>query len=188
MIALVLGSAECLHADIERARKLVDVDTCMVVACNQAVAEWPGRLDHFATMHPEEMAPWLERRRGRGYPDGYETWTRPYPHGFKDRERMCDHVIGGWADGSSGMLALGVAIENGGTRNLLCGIPMDTRDHFNAGAWNAAASYRDKWEAEAGELREATRSFSGWTAGLLGRPTPEWIAKPCRLDTPQASG
>jgi len=126
VIALVLGSAECLHADIERARDLVDVDACMVVACNQAVAEWPGRLDHFATMHPEEMAPWLERRRGRGYPDGYETWTRPYPHGFKDRERMCDHVIGGWADGSSGMLALGVAIENGGTRNLLCGIPMDT--------------------------------------------------------------
>lgn len=173
-ITLVLGSADCLHDDMEASLALIGDRPYRVVACNQSVYEWSGRLDHFATMHPEEMAPWLEERARQGYPMGFETWTRPYPFGMKGREALCDHAIDGWK-GSSGLLALGVAIETGGTHNLLCGIPMDTRAHFNTGAWNAAETYRERWVELQDTLRRTTRSWSGWTRELLGFPTPEWL-------------
>jgi hypothetical protein len=175
-ITLVLGSADCLHADIERARDLIGDRPYRVIACNQAVFAWPGPLAHFVTAHPEEMGPWLAKRAELGYSTDYETWTRPYPYGFEKRERLCDHVLGGiYHGGSSGLLALGVAIETGGTRNILCGIPMDTRPHFNAGEWTAAAIYRTRWEEKAHALRRTARSWSGWTAELLGEPDAAWL-------------
>lgn len=183
VITLVLGSAECLWPDIVAARELIGDRDFRVVACNAAIYEWPGKLDHVATMHPENLRVWENQRAARGYPDGYETWTRPYPFGLKDREKLCDHLLAGWA-GSSGLLALGVAIETGGTRNLLCGIPMDQRPHFDAGAWRAAGTYRERWLELADELRKTTRSLSGWTRDLLGPPDREWTGA---FDTAGAS-
>lgn len=175
-ITLVLGSADCLDADIEKSLALIGDRPYRVVACNQAVFAWPGPLDHFATMHPEEMAPWLARREELGYPGGYETWTRVYPYGMKEREQLCDHAIAGFSHASSGKLANEVAIQTGGTHNLLCGIPMDGRAHFNAGEWRAHESYREGWEEDQVRLRRTTRSWSGWTADLLGVPTAEWLS------------
>jgi hypothetical protein len=174
VVTLVLGSADCLWPDVERSRALIGDRPFRTVACNAAAQEWPERLDHFATMHPEEMHLWLGERERRGYPGGFETWTRPYPYGMKHREKLCDHAIAGWA-GSSGLLALGVAIETGGRRNILCGVPMDTRKHFNAGEWNAAEEYRERWTELADTLRLTTRSWSGWTRDLLGEPTAKWL-------------
>jgi hypothetical protein len=176
MIALVLGGAKTLAADLDMARSLVVPSECVIVACNDAGIVWPGRLDHWVTAHPEELGARKEQRRERGHPDGYRTWTRPYPFGMKERERMCDHVLGGYEDGSSGLLALGVAIAVG-AHAILCGIPMDTGEHFNrASGWGIAEKYREGWKAAEHKIRGRARSCSGWTADLLGMPTNEWVA------------
>lgn len=175
-IAVVLGGAACLEGDLAEARRLIDLDECSVVACNDAGIWWPGRLDHWATMHAEEMEMRRAKRAALGHPDGYRTWTRPYPFGMKERERMCDELISGYS-GSSGLLAVGVAIETGHRRVMLCGMPMDTSEHFNrTGEWAAGPGYRPRWEEIADHLRRYCRSFSGWTRDLLGGPpTAEWL-------------
>lgn len=177
MIALVLGGASSLLPDVAFAKTLVNPRFCTIIACNDAGIEWPGPLDHWVTAHPDELPIREKRRRERGYPGGYETWTRPYPAGMKDREAMCDHVITGYEDGSSGLLALGVALKLG-CHAILCGIPMDEQPHFNrTGNWKAAKGYRNAWLAMEDQLRARARSCSGWTMGILGKPTPEWVAQ-----------
>ncbi len=174
MIALVLGGADCLQADLDEAAKLVDPHRCTIVAANDAGVYWPHRLDHWVTMHPNELPYRIQRRRTMGYPDGYTTWTRPYPPGMKNREELCDRTISGY-NGSSGLVAVGVAIETG-HRAILCGIPMDVRPHFNReGVWEKAESYRERWVDLHDHLAPLVRSMAGWTRGQFGVPTKEWV-------------
>lgn len=174
MIALVLGGADCLQSDLDEAAKLVDPHACTIVATNDAGVYWPHRLDHWVTMHPTELPYRIQRRRTMGHPDGYTTWTRPYPHGLKDREKLCDRVISGY-NGSSGLVAVGVAIETG-HRAILCGMPMDVRAHFNReGVWEKAEGYRERWVELHDTLAPLVRSFSGWTRERFGAPTSEWV-------------
>jgi hypothetical protein len=184
VIALVLGGADSLFDDMEGALRLVRDP--VIVACNNA-GFMVERLDHWATLHPEEL-PWREeRRRANGYPDRYVTWTRPYPSGMKDREAG-HRTLAGWEGGSSGMFAVGVALEVA-DRAILCGIPMDTRPHFDrVSGWETAEKYRDAWREKRSAMQKRARSMSGWTAELLGKPQAEWIAKPCTIDTPRLTG
>lgn len=175
MIALVLGAADCLPEDVEAATALVDYRECLVVACNDAGILWPHRLDHWATLHPNELW-WRERqRRERGYPDGYVTWTKVWPPELKENEAICDRTLDGW-QGSSGLLALGAALQHA-EAGILCGIPMDPRPHIRRRKrWGAAHNYRDRWEALHDTLAPRVRSMSGWTMERFGEPTPDWLA------------
>jgi hypothetical protein len=189
VIALALGGASCLHADLAEAAKLVDPAACTIVACNDAGIDWPHHLDEWATMHAGEMELRKAKRAALGHPDGYRTWTRPHPFGMQDRDRMCDELLAGYS-GSSGLLAVGVAIKTGHRRVMLCGIPMDTSEHYNrSGAWNAGPGYRPRWEEIGDHLRRYCRSFSGWTRDFLGGPpTAEWLGAPQHVGVGSAAG
>jgi hypothetical protein len=172
MVALVLGGADCLWDDVRGAEQCAS--NPLVVACNNAGVVWPGRLDHWATLHPEELRWRIERRAERGHPNGYETWTRPYAHGMKDRERVCRHVLTGWSEGSSGFLALGVALQVA-DKAILCGIPMDERPHFDrVGGWESADKHWGAWLDRAPSIEGRVRSMSGRTRDLFGAPDEEW--------------
>lgn len=179
MIGLVLGGADCLSADVEAFRALADPADCTVIAVNDAGFLFPGRLDHWATLHPEELAWRRWRRQRRGYPGGYQTWIRPYPIGMQKREEAFDHVMPGWGAGSSGLFAVGVALEGLGLRHVvLCGVPMDARGHEARDprrVWNGWVGYQGEWARRADQLRPWVRSMSGWTRSLLGAPLPEWL-------------
>jgi len=174
--ALVLGGASCLEADITQARALIDPAACVVLAVNDAGFWWPNRLDHWVSMHAEEFPERERIRAERGYPDGYTRWTRPYPCGLMYREAFADELFGGWY-GSSGLLAVGIAIERlGCDRIMLCGMPMDERAHFNReGAFTAANGYRVGWRRHMIEMADRVRSFSGWTADQLDIPDTGWL-------------
>lgn len=177
-VGVVLGGASCLWEDVKQLREIVRPEACVVLAVNDALIHWPGRVDHFCTLHPEEMGWRAERRALRGYAAGFTSWTRPYPHGLQEREKLCDRVLGGWGEGSSGLFAVGVALEGLGLRRVvLCGVPMDAHSHVGRAPaeWNGWATYRRQWEERHGDLIGAVRSFSGWTSRTLGVPARAWL-------------
>lgn len=161
MIALVVGGAACVWGDLA-ALAAWKPDT--VIAVNDMIGAFPGRIDVAATLHAEKLDRWrLERWRQGGNPD-YVTWGRPEKPGT-------DRVLGGWTSGSSGMFGVGVALELGADVVLLAGVPMDPRPHFfDHTAWDSFRLYRAAWEKRADRLRGRVFSVSGWTRDLLGPP------------------
>ncbi len=178
MIALVLGGASCLWQDIRALRKILDPAECVIVAVNDAGVRWPGKLDHWATLHPEELWWRRDRRIHYGYNPSCVTWTRSYPIGMEHLQRICDRQIGGvWTQGSSGLLGVGVAWAGLGIRSvILAGIPMDGGTRLDrTGGWASHGTFRAAWEESQALLSRGVRSLSGWTRDLLGEPTTEWL-------------
>lgn len=182
-LALVLGGAKCIEDDLDALAEIVNPWPGLVVACNDAGAAWPLRLDHWATLHPEKLherwkdgiGDWIVERRERGHPDGYETWSRREPN-------LVDHVVDAWSGGSSGHLAVKVSKHAGAKRSVLCGIPMEEMPHFHDGRngepWPYADAHWKSWtrDAEAiGWTLGWVRSLSGLTKEMLGAPTRKWL-------------
>lgn len=161
--ALVLGGADCLWRDLDAlGRWTPDI----VVATNDAIAAYPGRIDQAATLHPEKLTHWrMERWKNRGNGD-YQTWSR------SDTPEGVDRTLSGWSSGSSGMLAVGVAFEVGAESVVLAGVPIqaEAAHFFDPSPWEGVQHHREAWEKRADELRGRVWSLSGWTRTLLGAP------------------
>lgn len=178
---LVLGGADTLHDDLARYSGPVDG----VVACNDAGAEWSGRLDAWVSLHPRffEAKGWRERRAERGYPAA----AGHYCHASAKEPVAADVIrtameLPGQAEmfsGSSGLFAAKVAlIDLGFDMAVLCGVPMTAAPHFHgADHWTSARGkspalgFRRAWLQVAPEYRGRMRSMSGWTRILLGGPS-----------------
>jgi hypothetical protein len=166
-IALVIGSGSCVWEDVDAAMQLGEYAGS--VACKNMGIVWPGRLDAWASLHPERFPGGQVARRVRGLP----------PHGAMIG--LGDTAFGfpgQTAPGSSGLFALKVAlVDLGFDRAVLCGIPMSAEyEHFDkAGAWEGASHHHDGWRQALSHIRDRARSMSGWTADLLGRPDEAWV-------------
>lgn len=174
-IALCLGGAASIRDDWTAALDLGAFD--FVVACNDAMTVWPGRLDVVVTLHPEKLQGWRDQRRANGYPDA----ARYLVHGDSPPEwtELAEFRFPGQNDsGSSGLFAAKVAlIDLGADRAVLAGIPLTREPHFfDTRQWEAAVGYRAVWDALRPEYCARIRSMSGWTSHFLGLPTAEWIA------------
>jgi hypothetical protein len=182
--ALVLGSASCLQDDLDALDALAGPWSGIVVACNDAGWLYPGRLDHWASLHPERFPDWLPRRE-----DAIATlWTTPESMRDGDELRRHPHEVRDLApwwhkhgnSGSSGMLAVQVALLHA-DRAVLCGMPLDTRAHRPGvigpppGGFDMAHAFRETWEAQTPRMVDRVRSLSGWTKDLLGEPSKHWI-------------
>lgn len=169
MNAVALGGADCVWDDLGR----IPPDwPDLVVACNEA-GTITTKLDHWVTLHPEQMEAWESERAAAGLGDGYVTWTRVMPRGAEDREQLVDFTTEDWK-GSSGLLAVKVAMEQGADRVVCCGMPMEARPHFFSDEdWEGWNLYRVAWARRWKEL-QGVRSCSGWTRELLGGPE-EWF-------------
>lgn len=167
MRAICLGGADCLWSDVLGSERILGTRWWdIVVACNDAGRDWPHRLDHWVSLHPEKLLKvWTPER-----PGGYETWSDP------NRQRgpaPTDHHLDNWG-GSSGLFCVQVALEVGASYVVACGMPMDARPHyFGTKEWGPWEQYRDAWDRHADEMG-VVRSMSGWTAELLGRPDEQW--------------
>lgn len=173
--ALVIGGADSVWDDVESALSIGEFFA--VIACNDIGAAWPGELDAWVTLHPENMQGWIERRSARGYPPAKMIVY----HEDKDGSPKPDLVTPyNWhrshKSASSGVFAAKVAIELGHDRNVLCGVPLTPRPHFDTrGDWLAAMDFHDGLIAAEPYLRGKVRSMSGKTREILGAPTPEWL-------------
>lgn len=178
LTALVLGGAACLWEDIAAAEEIGRFRH--VVACNDAGAAWSGRLDIWATLHPDLMAGWAARREARGYPpaERYAYHRKAWP-GEIPAEIVSDyHFLRTDQSPSSGIFAAKVAIEQGFERVVLCGIPLTAgaAHFFDAGVWDAAQTFRNGFRQMAPHLLGRVRSMSGHTRDVLGAPTAGWLA------------
>lgn len=169
--ALILGSANTLAADKAAALELFDPH--LIIACNHAARDEPGRVDHWVTMHPDLLAHWLEQRRAAGRPEPGQLWAA------RHRAHKCQldvTRVENWG-GSSGLLCVAVAFELGVQRIVLAGVPMrKTFCHFDAKEpWTEAREYWPAWERHRPRMEGRVRSLSGWTQELLGSPDRGWL-------------
>lgn len=175
MIAAVLGGASGVWADLSALSAVRAPD--IVIACNDAGAAYPGRLNALVSLHAEKITAWMSRRAERRGEDpslraitikGH--WDHPEGRVEIIRER--------WA-GSSGLYGAQIAMEAFGASGVvLCGVPLDPdRGHFfePGKAWPEAELYRAGFRAALPVIRDKVRSMGGYTRELLGGPTPEWL-------------
>lgn len=173
-VAFVLGGANTLDSDMSVAYSLATPDT--IIATNHAGRDFPGKLPHWCTLHTELMQGWMDERRESGRPGAGQMWTS------NTKTVPPDHVelyryLPSW-NGSSGLLAVQVALELGYKRIILCGVPLDKKaEHYDySGPWMDAPRYRSAWTRHLSEIRDYVRSPSGWTQQILGAPTSAWLS------------
>lgn len=173
-VAFALGGAACLQQDLELARALVGAEPVLILGTNHAGRDWPEDFPHWVTFHAELMPLWIEQRRAAGLPDFTgQLWTcerRPCPEGLDWK------AVPSWA-GSSGLLAVTVALFLGIERVICCGIPLD-RDqaHYDdSKPWKDAGNYRLGWLNHVKHMDGRVRSWRGYTGDLLGKPDREWL-------------
>ena len=170
-IAICLGGAMSAWEELERAREMAP--DAMLVACNNAGRDIDGPLDIWVTMHPDLMPKWEAARSKAGKPDAGLI----YHAGHRAGKIKRSIPIASWG-GSSGLLTITCALENGATHVILCGIPLHQHGRHYDGThklWGEASQYRGAWERHLPKMEGKVKSFSGWTARLLGEPTKDWL-------------
>lgn len=188
-VGLVLGGAASVWVHAEEAHALGTYG--VVVACNDIVEHWDGRIDAACTCHPEKWRTWLEGRSRRGFPPPERLYNRDMWRIRKASREHAEYVSSldaievPWLfpeqkrSGSSGLFAVKVALdEEGCDRAVICGIPMsgDESHFFDEKPWAAGVRFRASWEAVYPCLKDRVRSMGGWTQELLGAPDADWVA------------
>jgi hypothetical protein len=184
MIGLVLGGASCLWDDLWEFAQLVGCPVrgeahdrrlslegpFVVIAANKAGVYYPGHVDHWVTVEPQNLKDWKRERADLGYPPAGLTWS------YTGRT-LVDRIYRAARKGSSGFAAVRVARERLELERIVgCGIPMDVRAHFDRpGEWTGADHHWKRWQDHIARLRPYFRSMSGRTRDVFGAPTPEWL-------------
>lgn len=179
--ALVFGRGGYVWEEIAAAMELCTFD--QVIAVNRAGCDYRGKLDHWVSFHADLFPLWIAQRSKNGYDLGMDFWTNA--HGRK-RSPLEDTLGVRHVDcmgGSSGKVAVEVALHIGCTKVILAGIPMEpAHGHYDeSGAWDEALIHRRAWEKDYERLAPFVRSMSGWTKDKFGVPTREWL-KACLSD------
>lgn len=172
LIAFVLGGGNTVWEDLAAAHRLAEPD--LIIACNHAARDYPGRVDHWVTMHPELFPHWINLRAAAAREPAGQLWCAKHRHHYSKVGPVKQIASPG---GSSGMLCVQVGLELGCTHMLLCGIPIhqNGRHYDRSIRWTEARQYLPAWERQLPIIRDRVRSFGGETARLLGPPTREWI-------------
>jgi len=142
-----------------------------IIATNDAGVVYPGHLNHWVTLHPEKMPAWWDQRLRHRLEPPDKVWF----HRESSEFILPHEVLPDWG-GSSGLLATQVALKLGSKKIVLCGVPMESTQHFfSERKLLGVTRYREGWVNYLSELTERVRSMSGWTAQLLGEPDDVWL-------------
>lgn len=171
MKVLIIGSADCLLADMERVN-LSDFDK--IIAVNKAFLLYPGS-DFWITLHPENLQRWkpegVERAKTTVVSFSKTVNTLGNKINYTIDETFPYLFDGQTNSGSSGMYAVKYAMEIlKASEIVLAGVPMDPHiGHIDdASAWIEGNEFWQTWENMAWKLRaHNVKSLSGRTADLL---------------------
>ena len=149
-------------------------DQCDVIAINWTSTLYLKPIVGIVSLHPDLFHKLIKKRANK---DG-------------DMDFMTFGPIGKADSGTSSLLAVRVALFLGYTRIVLVGVPFESNLSFVdekgglgtaedtrvSRAGNKWSIYHQGWRDVYPEIKDNVRSVSGWTRGLLGEPTEEWIA------------
>lgn len=168
-VAIVIGGGVNVLLDLTLTHNLLNGKPRTYYVINDMISSYMY-CDCAVTLHPEKLAQWLEARAkiNLAFPQ------RIYSH-ITRRSLHVTHQSGDWL-GSSGLFATKIAIENGHKAIILCGVPMDNSPHYlRQKEWKDCHIFRKGWHKHFNDIAAVTRSWGGWTAALLGTPSPEWL-------------
>lgn len=180
--ALVIGCAKNCWLEVWQAKQICSFDT---IYCVKLAGVYFSEPRHFkwVTLHPEWSDDYERQRSEQGLHADYEIIAPPPGevgmHGKKGNiaRRVSYRYPGMDSSASSGGYAAKVALEDGHDRVILAGVPMDTdASHFTRGKpWLQRDSFTIGFKKSAQHFAGRVRSMSGWSAEILGTPTPDWL-------------
>lgn len=175
---LIVGRAASVWDEVAAAKALADYDTVIVI--NIMGRDYREPFQHWVSYHPELFETW-SRGRSEPFPAGLMYWSGI----LKGRKLGERSKVGralplqyvNFSGGSSGLLAVKVALIGLGLdRVVLAGVPMENSARYDDGQpWSEARAYQQAWREEKVSLMGRVRSFSGFTAELLGVPDAAWL-------------
>lgn len=173
-IAIVLGGANDVWLQLEEAKQLIGREPDFIVATNHAGRDAPFYIDHWCSVHGDLLLKWHAKRVANGGEVG-QVWTAKgsWKTDKLDFKRLM------YKGGSSGLLAVDVAMTEGATHVILCGVGLTAQashyDDKSQRPWKEGPRYRPQWTKKDDEWKSRVRSMSGWTRDYLGKVTPEWL-------------
>lgn len=179
--ALVIGCSAEVWEDVRRATDLCTFDA--VYCVKLAGVHYQGGSFTWVGLHPEWQEKYSAERAALGLHMNYETVAPPDSElgtagkGAKIDRRASYRYQGMDSSASSGGYAAKVALEDGFDRVVLAGVPMDVAaSHFTRGRpWLQRDSFTIGFQKSVSHFAGRVRSMSGWSQGLLGAPTREWL-------------
>lgn len=184
--AVVMGGAACIWDDCNK----IDFEKVQVIAINNMIMHWKGRVHHAVSLHPEEPPLWRQLRCTNQCEESYvhthshrlpENNDNLPPYEFKTRHGL-DYiwVIEGGRGGSSGLFAAMVGLALGYDRIILAGVPIDGSRHFFDPPDKAVRQFlggniQEEWfNARDKYFQGRVKSMSGRTMEWLGYPPEDW--------------
>lgn len=181
MLAAILGGANTVWDDLARLKEMRSPD--IILAINDAGVVYPHDINFWVTLHPDKLPGWTGRRVENGYsePQKFVIHRELRPREAKSIFYPPASFVIYNADwgGSSGLFATRFALDAGYEHIVLCGVPMQPEGNhfFTSEPWREAERYHKAWARHVLDLIPRVRSMSGWTMGLLGKPTLSWLKK-----------
>lgn len=175
-LAVVMATGRCVWDDLTY-RFDPEGNHADVIAVNNMILYWKGRVHHGCSMHPEEPGLW---RALRPYYQG--EGSHVLTHGYRLHGKMgipeCDVIwdIPAGKGGTSSLLAVMVGLALGYTRIVLAGVPLDGNGHFYDPPDMKIPVFSSDFLK--GEWLQASKNyFDGRVRSLSGR-TREWFGEP----------
>jgi len=175
-LAIVLGSSASALEEFDGAQRYLSANGFepRVVCVNGAVRISPVKPYAFCTVFtPAESA----KRFLEGVDlEGVRMFSRR-------AERGAFNAVRSKWRGDSGLYAVQIALQELGFAGvILAGCPIDASGgtlcpHSEMAEPTKADRFKPAWVKALPEIRERTRSMSGWTRDLLGAPCQHWIAQ-----------
>jgi len=174
-IAIVIGGSERVWNDVELAERMCRENNLdpEYFAANDMIELFPKQIVA-VTLHPEKLQKWMSQRHSAKHPMPSEVWS--HNGGSRQSNPHVTHRLQDWG-GSVGLFCYVVARTRGHDRVILCGVPMNSDNHFVRNSkWTAVSAFTRAWENHKLEMTPHVRSLSGgWTEALFGQPDATWL-------------
>ena len=182
-ILIIIGAAPCVIEDTNEIQKITGVSffsgeqkefDFMAIGLDAITIE-TLHLKYFATYHPSE----IEEARQRRINIRTNTDYMVISHISEEVDGLGNIIKYDVnliipiesPSGSSALLGVLAGIKLGYEKIIVCGCPLTG---INDKGYDYA-NFRVGWTAKLSEIKDKTRSMSGWTKELLGIPTSEWL-------------
>lgn len=177
---VILGSAPCWAEDFSAIPMPRDGRPVDIIAVNCAALRYLGPIKHWVSQHGRKMVDWQRERDLLGG-EAIEQLDTTDPGGPAGCRLW--RVGPEWRTGSSGMLAVLLAVHHWDYRRIvLAGMPiagdrsLQVGDQVERYQRGAIEHWQRQWLRRIDELAAYTRSMSGWTREQLGAPGPAWLS------------